>query len=229
VVPHAGYRYSGPIAALVYDALAQERPPETVLLLGVDHHGASPGAALSDQNWLTPLGRVAVDHSFVSDLVRTPIVIDERAHAAEHSLEVQLPFLDYVLPHPKIAPLIVRFGPFDFLTEVASVVRDALRGRDALVLASTDFSHYVPAKEAERLDRMAIEQILGRNAAGLYRTVVDHEISMCGIAPTTVLLAALEGENLKASLLRWGHSGEAEKMGDVVGYASLLMESQVPI
>ncbi len=225
VVPHAGYPYSGPIAARVYAQVAAERAPESVLVLGVDHHGYGSGAALSDRDWSTPLGPTAVDHDLVRALDHRPLAVDEAAQAAEHSIEVQLPFLEYVLPRPRFVALQVRFGRFDYLREVANAVRAAIKDRDVLVLASTDFSHYVPARTAERLDRMAIDAILARDARRLYDVVVGNDISMCGIAPTTVLLAALEEERLSARLLRWGHSGEVEPMREVVGYASLVLET----
>ncbi|HYB78071.1 MAG TPA: AmmeMemoRadiSam system protein B [Thermoplasmata archaeon] len=224
VVPHAGYVFSGEIAAHAYALIAADRPPESVLILGVDHYGMSQGAALSDRPWLTPLGPTPVDSELVNALSKPPIGVDEQAHLREHSIEVQLPFLEYVLPHPKFVPLEVGFGPFEFLEEVVEVVRSAIRGRDVLLIASTDFSHYVPPSTADRLDHMAIDQILARDPRGLYNTVTRNDISMCGIAPTTVLLAALQGTDARPRLLRWGHSGEVEKMREVVGYASLVFE-----
>ncbi|MGA7862099.1 MAG: AmmeMemoRadiSam system protein B [Thermoplasmata archaeon] len=229
IVPHAGYVYSGPIAAHAYAAIAAERPPSTVLVLGVNHTGRGVPAALSARDWLTPLGRVPVDRELVHALDHRPIEVDEAAHTREHSIEVELPFLQYVLPFPRFAALTVSMGPVGFLADVAAVVRRAVQSRDVLVLASTDFSHYIPAGEARRLDRLAIDQILARDPNGLYSTVVDQNISMCGIAPTTVLLFATQDEPLTARLLRWGHSGETEPMGEVVGYASLLLESEVPL
>jgi MEMO1 family protein len=229
VVPHAGYIYSGPIAAQAFSAIAAERPPSTVLVLGVNHTGRGAPAALSARDWLTPLGRVPVDRDLVHALDHRPIEVDETAHVREHSIEVELPFLQYVVPFPRFAALSISMGPVGFLADVAAVVRKALPGRDVLVIASTDFSHYVPAKVAERMDREAIDQILARDPNGLYTTVVDQDISMCGIAPTTVLLFATQDEPLTARLLRWGHSGEAEPMEEVVGYASVLLESKVPL
>jgi MEMO1 family protein len=226
VVPHAGYPYSGAIAAHVYARIAAEKAPATVLILGVDHHGMSRGASLSDRAWLTPLGPTEVDHDLVRALRRGPVEVDEAAHVEEHSIEVQLPFLEYVLPKPRFVALEVRFGPFEFLEEVAKVVRDAVKERDVLLLASTDFSHYVPARTADRLDHLAIAQILARDPRGLYDTVVRNDISMCGIAPTTVLLAATRERSLTARLLRWGHSGEVTPMRDVVGYGALVLERE---
>jgi MEMO1 family protein len=225
IVPHAGYEFSGPIAALAYSQIAGERPPESVLVLGVDHHAAGSGPALSNLPWTTPLGPTPIDERLCSELTRPPVAVDEAAHALEHSIEVQLPFLEYVLPHPRFVPLQVPFDTYAGLERVATVVADAVRGRDTLLIASTDFSHYVPAPVAERLDRLAIDAILVRDPRALYDTVAANDISMCGIAPTTVLLAALAHEALDARLLRWGHSGEAVRMADVVGYASLLLEA----
>jgi MEMO1 family protein len=217
--------FSGPIAAHAYQRIAEDRPPECVLVLGVDHYGASPGASLSARPWLTPLGPTPVDLDLLRALDHDPVAVNEEAHRREHSIEVQLPFLEYVLPHPRFVPLEVGFGPYGFLEEVAEVVRAATKDRDVLLIASTDFSHYVPPATAERLDRLAIDQILASDPRGLYDTVTRNDISMCGIAPTTVLLAALAGEDVRPRLLRWGHSGEVEKMRDVVGYAALVFES----
>jgi MEMO1 family protein len=225
VVPHAGYDFSGAIAAHVYALVAAQRPPDAVLVLGVDHHGLGLGPTLSDRAWVTPLGPMDVDHDLVRALAAGPVEIDEGAQAEEHSIEVQLPFLEYVLPRPAFVALQLRFDGVEALVEIGRIVANAIRGRDVLLLASTDFSHYVPARVSERLDHLAIEAILRRDARELYRTVERNDISMCGIAPTTVLLAALEGEALNARLLRWGHSGEAQPMREVVGYAALALET----
>ncbi len=228
IVPHAGYEYSGAIAAHAYLRVAQDRPPQSVLVLGVDHHGASRGASLSDRAWATPLGPTAVDHDLVRALDRPPLEIDEPAHAREHSIEVQLPFLEYVLPKPRFVALEVGFGPYAFLEEVAEVVRAAVADRDVLLIASTDFSHYVPAETADRLDHRAIDAILARDPRRLYDTVQRFDISMCGIAPTTVLLAATRDWDLTPHLHRWGHSGEVAPMRDVVGYAALTLDARAP-
>ena len=225
IVPHAGYVYSGPIAARAFAEIAAEQAAPTVVVLGVDHHGLGAPFALSKRPWRTPLGVAEIDTSLVEALERPPIRVDEGAHAAEHSIEVVLPFLQYVEPYPTFVPLMVRFARFEELRRVAEVVRAAIRGRDVLLVASTDFSHYVSAETARRLDRRAIDRILELDGRGLYETVVREGISMCGVAPTTVLLEALRGEPLGARLLAWGHSGEAEPMDRVVGYASLLLES----
>jgi AmmeMemoRadiSam system protein B len=224
VVPHAGYVFSGPIAALAYRRVAADAAARSLLVLGVDHNGLGPAAALSERPWLTPLGLVPGDSDLSSALTKGPVVVDEAAHRREHSIEVQLPFLQYTEPAPRVVPLQVRYGSLEDLLEIASVVRAAVAGRDVLLVASTDFSHYVPPETARRLDALAIREIERRDAGALYRTVRDREISMCGVAPTTVLLAALADEPLTARTLAWGHSGEPEPMTDVVGYASVVLE-----
>jgi AmmeMemoRadiSam system protein B len=224
VVPHAGYVYSGPMAARAYARVAADATARSILVLGVDHHGLGPAAALSDRPWLTPLGVVPGDHELTTALTKGPVVVDEAAHRREHSIEVELPFLQYTEPAPRVVPLQVAFGSFAELAEVAAVVREAIAGEDVLLVASTDFSHYVPVETARRLDALAIAEIERRDSAGLYRTVRGNAISMCGIAPVTVLLEALAGEPLTARSLGWGHSGEHEPMEDVVGYASIVLE-----
>ncbi len=224
VAPHAGYVYSGAIAAHAYAAVAADGPPSTVLVLGVNHTGRGAPAALSAEDWETPLGRVPVDRDLVRALDHPPIARDEVAHAREHSIEVQLPFLQYVLPAPRVVALGVSMGPIGFLADVAAVVTRALQGRDVLVVASTDFSHYVPAGEAERKDARALREVERRRPEALYDVVLRDDISMCGIAPTTVMLLATQDEPLRARILRWGHSGEAEPMEQVVGYASAVLE-----
>ncbi len=224
VVPHAGLVYSGAIAAHVYAEVAADRPPASVVVLGVDHHGASRGASLSARPWLTPLGPTAVDLELVRSLSRGALSVDEAAHAHEHSIEVQLPFLEYTLPKPRFVPIQVPYGPFSFLEQVGTAVREATEGSDVLLLASSDFSHYLPSGDAERLDRLAIEAILAGDPRRLYDVVRRERISMCGIAPTTALLCALAGRRRKARLLRWGHSGEVEPMPTVVGYAAVVLE-----
>jgi MEMO1 family protein len=229
VVPHAAYEFSGAIAALAYHAVAAERAPESVLVLGADHQGFAGAPALSGVPWQTPLGPTPIAEELLAALRHPPLEVDEAAHSAEHSIEVQLPFLEYVLPHPRFVPLEVPFVGLAALERTAAVVRAAIHGRDTLVVASTDFSHYVPARVAEELDRHAIDAILARDGRRLFETVTAEGITMCGLAPAVVLLAALAGEPLGARLLRWGHSGEVGRMRDVVGYASLVLEASTAL
>ena len=224
VVPHAGLPFSGPIAAHAYAELAADPVPEAVLILGVDHHGIGPLAALSLRPWHTLLGDVPIASDLARALTVPPVTIDEAAHALEHSIEVQLPFLERVVPGVPFVPLQIHYAELDALRRVARIVQNAVRGGDVVVLASSDFTHYRPAEVARALDEEMLARILARDGLGLYRLVRDRELSMCGIAPVTVLLEALADEPLTARLLRYGHSGEAAPMREVVGYASIAFE-----
>ena len=153
-----------------------------------------------------------------------PIVVDEATHRLEHSIEVQLPFLQLVAPGVPVAMLTVGFADLPTLLAVGERVRSAVSGRPTLLIASTDFSHYVPAEVARKLDARAVGAILRGDPRELYEVVERDRISMCGIAPTTVLLAALRGESLRTLDLGWGHSGEVEPMRTVVGYDALVLE-----
>jgi MEMO1 family protein len=225
IVPHAGYLYSGPMAARAFAEIACDPPAATTLILGVDHHGTGSPFAVAGRDWSTPLGLMPLDRSFARAVAVGLIVTDDSAHTAEHSIEVELPFLQYLGRPGPFVPLGVRFGRLEDLLEVADRLRKAVEGRtDLLLIASSDFSHYVPPEVARRKDRLALEAILARDPRALYETVVANDISMCGIAPVTVLLELLRGETLTSRLLGWGHSGEAEPMRDVVGYASVIFE-----
>ncbi len=227
VVPHAGLVYSGAIAAWAYRRVAEEPPFPTVLFLGVDHHGRG-GFALSRRPWMTPLGPTEVDEDLVDRLDRPPLEIDESAHEREHSIEVQLPFLEYVEPKPRMVALQVAMAALPDLRAVGVRVAQAIRGQDVLLVASTDLSHYVAPEVAAAEDRFALDAILRGDPARLYEVVERRRISMCGVAPTTVLLAALAGEPTASRLLKYGHSGEVAPMAQVVGYGALTVESSGP-
>lgn len=227
VLPHAGYVYSGPIAAHLFAVLAKEPVPSTVLVLGVNHHGAGPLFSVSDEDWRTPLGETTVDLELVSALTQGgPIDRDASAQAREHSIEVELPFLQTIYPEGsfRFVALQVTFTSFAHLEELGAHLRRVLQGRDVLLLASSDLSHYLPPEEARRQDDRALEPLLRLDAQGLYDRVVGEDISMCGVAPTTALLCSLQGSGARAELLAKGHSGDAEPMEQVVGYASVRID-----
>jgi AmmeMemoRadiSam system protein B len=226
VVPHAGYVYSGPVAAHVYARLARQRPYATVLILGVNHHGLGSLFSVCDRDWKTPLGTVPTDRELVRLLAEGPVEVDAEAQRFEHSIEVQVPFLQTIYAHHpwRIVGLQVTMAPLESLVDLGRWVRRCVQGRDVLLLASTDFSHYLPPSEVRRWDDLALEALRSLSPERLYRTVVDHDISMCGIAPTTVLLSALEGRSLRSQTLAVGTSADAEPMDRAVGYASVVIE-----
>lgn len=231
MVPHAGFIYSGACAAHFYYSL--ERDIERVILLGVNHRGRGPKAAFSPAGyWETPLGRVRVDQALQESLRDAVdfLVEDERAHLEEHSIEVQLPFLQTVLKEFSFLPLSLSYlsvKECERLGEAIAEVYESERvaGRRALLIASSDLSHYLTPAESERRDGMALEQVLALDPVGLLKTVEEEEITMCGVFPTAVFLfAARVLEARHARLLRRYHSGDAVPMREVVGYASVAVE-----
>jgi len=239
VSPHAGYIYSGPAAALAIAALAEDGVPETAVILGPSHYTSDRRVALSSAAaWRTPLGEVPVDVDLAGQLLKSSDLfeVDEQVHAREHSLEVQLPFLQFVYGEraPKICAVCVRAHPYgapdDLVAdarELGEALAEALRGRRAVVIASTDFSHHLPQELAQSQDRLALEAILNLDPEGLLHTVAEHDISMCGPVPVAIaLFAALRQGPCETKLLRHYTSGDVT--GDrhsVVGYASLALST----
>jgi MEMO1 family protein len=226
VLPHAGYVYSGATAGAT---ISRVRVPETVMILGPNHHGRGATLALGTEDWRMPLGTVAIDRQLAASILRTSsnIVDDSQAHLLEHSLEVQVPFFQQVQPHLRIVPLVVSHISYAQCQSVARELAAALREhpQPVLLAASTDMSHYESRQQASRKDQLAIEHILALDPEGLYNTVIDRNISMCGIFPTTItLLTALELGATRAELVRYTDSGEASgDTSQVVGYAGLII------
>jgi hypothetical protein len=226
MVPHAGYAYSGACAGKGFGRVAIA---DTVIVLGVNHRGTgSPLAVDGHDEWETPLGRIRLDQALlfkISDKSRL-FAVDSEAGRAEHSLEVQVPFIQYLNPETKLLPIVVSSHKLPELLEGGREIGRLFAGRrDIMMVASTDMSHYIPADEARELDFKAIDEILSLNPEGLYETVLRNGISMCGVAPTVVMLAAaLEAGATRAELVDYTHSGEVT--GDhkeVVAYASLIV------
>jgi MEMO1 family protein len=226
VMPHAGYIYSGATAGAT---ISQVRVPETVLIMGPNHHGRGAALALGTEDWRMPLGMVAVDRQFAVSILQhsSVIVEDSDAHLLEHSIEVQVPFLQQVQKRLMIAPLVVSQIPYDLCLTAAHDLAATIRsyGRPVLIVASTDMSHYESRQEAAKKDSLAIERILALDPQGLYATVLGNQISMCGVIPTTIaLLTALELGATRADLIRYTDSGEASgDTSQVVGYAGLII------
>ena len=227
ISPHAGYIYSGSVAGETMDRV---RVPDTVVILGPNHHGRGAPLALGTDTWRMPLGEVAVDQELARLILERSRVIteDETAHNDEHSLEVQVPFLQRGNSKVSIVPIVVSHLPYQVCVEAAADLASAIRehARPVLLVASTDMTHYESRREASRKDQLALERIKALDPKGLYETVLGNRISMCGIMPTTiVLLAAKELGAKRARLVRYTDSGEAS--GDthqVVGYAGLIVD-----
>jgi len=228
VSPHAGYMYSGPVATHGYHRLAQDGKPDIVVLFGPNHTGSgSPLAAMREGVWRTPLGDVEIDTATADLILRASNIIDvdDSAHASEHSIEVQLPFLQFLYGSAfKFVPICFLMQDLQSSREVGLAVAKALEGKNAVVVASTDMTHYEPQKIAERNDKAAIEAMVTLDEGKLYSTVEAYNISMCGYGPTIAAITAAKGLGAKkAELLCYKTSGDI--IGDysaVVGYASLV-------
>jgi AmmeMemoRadiSam system protein B len=230
IVPHAGYIYSGPIAAHSYYHLSQEKPPETIILVGPNHNGVGLGAAVfSGKAWRTPLGDVEVDKEVAELIVAYSdyFSFDNTAHYYEHSLEVQLPFLQYIF---KERPL--RIVPITVYYQRVAVARDLARsiakiitenGVDLVVIGSTDFNHYEPHDITVEKDMKAIEAIKKRDEELLYRLLEEENITMCGpiSAAALMVLSKIVGGK-EPVLLKHATSGDITGEKDwVVGYAAI--------
>jgi len=226
ISPHAGYIYSGGVAG---ETMARVRIPGTVVILGPNHHGRGAALALGTEDWRMPLGSVSIDLDLARRILDRSTVIreDETAHDYEHSLEVQVPFLQYCSSDFRIVPIVVSHVPYDVCVEAARDLAGAIReyGRPVLFVASTDMTHYESRQDASRKDHLALERIKALDPKGLYDTVIGNRISMCGVMPTTiVLLAAKELGAKEVNLVRYTDSGEASgDTSQVVGYAGLIV------
>lgn len=230
VVPHAGYAFSGPVAAWSYSALFQDRVPDTFVILGPNHHGIGSGVALFPEGaWETPLGRAQIDEELAKAILRNTSIIDmdTRAHTYEHSIEVQVPFLQYLYGEVRFVPITMMMQDVDTALEVGRDIYQgiAAAGAKAAVIASTDFSHYVPAEVAYENDHIAIERIVAMDPPGLFRIVEERGISMCGYGPVMATMEATTRMGAtEAKLLKYATSGDVSPMREVVGYASISFE-----
>ena len=227
VVPHAGYMASGPIAAHAYHYLANDGKPEVIVIFGPNHTGR--GSALSIMNegsWRTPLGDVEIDSKIANRVVQSCniIDIDDRAHVYEHSIELQLPFLQYLYGSGfKFVPICFMMQDLLSSREIGKAVASVLRGKNGLIIASSDLTHYEPQERAEKKDQIAIDAALMMDEERYYNSVESYGISTCGYGPViAAITASKELGAKKAELLCYGTSGDV--LGDrsaVVGYASI--------
>lgn len=227
VVPHAGWMYSGKVAGAVYGRVAL---PRLAVLLGPNHTGLGPwGSIMIRGRWAIPGGDLAIASGLAEAILSRcrELSEDEAAHAREHALEVQLPFLRRLRPDVQFVPLTLMKTDLAFCEAVGRAVAAAVSGwpEPVLLISSTDLNHYESQAVSNRKDRLAIEAILALDPEGLQRTVRDHHISMCGIAPTTALLAALRDlGSPRAELIRYMTSGDVSGDYDrVVGYGGVII------
>jgi AmmeMemoRadiSam system protein B len=229
VLPHAGYAYSGRVAA---ETVSRINIPRKVILLGPNHTGCgAPFSLMSEGSWETPLGRVNIDAQLSRAVLKNSsrLKSDSLAHADEHSLEVELPILQYFRPDFEIVPIAFLSDEVavlkDIGREIAGVIKEQGLADSVLVVASSDMTHYEPKDAACKKDGAAIQAILDLDEDKLWQRVRSLEISMCGAAPVTAMLSLAKGLGAKsAQLVKYQTSGDAT--GDtaaVVGYAGIII------
>ena len=226
LVPHAGYMYSGHVAGAVYGRMAL---PKKVLILGVRHYPRGEQAAiLSSGAWATPLGNAPIDEALAAALrAECPLLKEDSvAHAAEHSLEVQVPFLQVLQPGFSFVPVALGTVRYEDLVAVGEAIGRVLANssEEVLLLTTSDLNHYEDDATTRVKDANAIERILALDARGLYDACRNQSISMCGLGPTVAMLMALQAlGGAHAHLIKYATS--ADVSGDfnaVVGYAGML-------
>ena len=241
VVPHAGYIYSGAIAAHSYNYLADNGFADNFIILGPNHTGMGSGVAvMTEGSWETPLGEVPINENLAGSLFKDIVDKDDNAHTYEHSIEVQLPFLKFISGKKEFefVPICMAMQDFETSREVGKIIAESINETKerTVIIASTDFSHagfnYMSAppegmrvdEYADKQDHLAINQILNMNPKGLIDTVHKNNISMCGYGPVAAMLTASKILKAnKAELLKYGSSYEVHPSTSCVGYGAIVV------
>jgi len=226
VVPHAGYEYSGPVAAHGYLHASSIAKPELIVIVGPNHYGIGSGVSTFGEGyWETPLGRLRVDLDASSKLVKEAgmVSIDPRAHELEHSIEVQLPFLQKIFGDAiPILPISLIFQDPVTTRELGEALGDLLKGRSVIMAASSDLTHYESYDSATRKDSALLEKIIQLDFDGLYSTLETEEVTACGFGAVATVITAARALNMnRGELLKYANSGDTT--GDksrVVGYGA---------
>ncbi len=241
VVPHAGYVYSGAIAAHSYYNLSKNGFADSFIILGPNHTGYGSGVSvMTDGIWETPLGEITINSSMAEQIWKGIIDKDESAHTHEHSIEVQLPFLQFSAGDKKIefVPVCMNMQDYQTAQEVGIILAEVIKNskEKIVIIASSDFSHagfnYMSMppeglrvdEYADKQDKLAIDMIINLDPKGLVDTVQKNNISMCGYGPVAAMLTAaklLGAENVE--LLKYGTSYEVQPSSSCVGYGALIV------
>ena len=227
MVPHAGYQYSGAIASHGYCEIVKNGFPEVFIILSPNHTGlGSEISVFSEGEWITPLGNVEVDSEFAHAIIESSDIAsaDFSAHIREHSIEVQLPFLQYFSTDFKIVPITIGNQNFVTSNDLANAIFDAGNklNKSYCVIASTDLSHFNNQEKANKVDGFVLEDIEEMNEFKLFEEVVQYNITMCGYGPVmaTISLSKRAGKNA-SEILAYQTSGDVTgDLSSVVGYAS---------
>jgi AmmeMemoRadiSam system protein B len=228
IVPHAGYTYSGSVASYSYGKLRQIKKPEVAIIVGPNHTGYGSNVSIwPSGEWETPLGSLKVDEQLAGKLLSDFSESDLLSHRFEHSIEVQLPFIQYVWgPTVRIVPVCVLDQDLPTMKKLGAAIAGICTGHNVVLLASSDFSHYESHDVVSSIDAVVLEAILRMDVNEMYEAADKQGVSACGLGPIASVITAMStiGPS-KAELLRYATSGDAT--GDftsVVGYASVVFE-----
>ncbi len=226
VCPHAGYIYSGKVAASAYATLPKA---DTYVLIGPNHTGYGSPVSVSKDTWETPLGIVEVDVKLADGFLGSIVDVDELGHRYEHSIEVQIPFLQYLFGRSlRILPICMGMQDEETAVEVGNLVANLVSksGKKVVFISSSDFTHYQPAESAKEIDTEIIEAILDLDVSEMYDRLSKRNASVCGYGPiATMLTASKKLGGSRATLLNYTNSGAISgDMNAVVGYAAIIVE-----
>jgi AmmeMemoRadiSam system protein B len=224
--PHAGYQYSGPCASYSYLELAEQEIPKTVIIIGPNHTGwGSPVSMYGEGAWQTPLGKINVDIDMARKLFNNSDIIDydEIAHKNEHSIEVQLPFLQFIYEKFMIIPICLRYQDLETSIEIGEAIYKTVNNQNVMIMASSDLTHQETQESANRKDKLLLDAIELLDENKISRQVKEHKITTCGYGP--IMAAVVASKKLGASnctLLNYYTSGNIiGEYSSVVGYAAL--------
>jgi len=233
VSPHAGYMYSGPVAAHGFYEISIRRRPESIVIIGPNHFGIGTDVSIYPRDsWITPLGEAKIDTQLVTKLSNSSEIfsLDEFSHMEEHSIEVQIPFLQYVYGEIKFVPICMLDQSVSVAKLIGEILADVISEPEKiLVVASSDFSHYVSHDEALRRDLPVIERILKLDIDGFYQEISHRKATLCGYGPIAAAMSFARKIGYKTSrLLKYATSGDVTgEKSSVVGYASIMFSSEI--
>lgn len=241
IVPHAGYRFSGPVAAHVYGAIANDGYPDTFIILGPKHSdpfmsGPASKAAVTKETFEMPFGKVPVNENIADEITGGPIEVNPDMHAAEHSIEVQLPFLQYFDAEIQFVPICISSQNLETAEKIGESLQKIFKKEDVVIIASTDFTHcgprygQVPPGEknagefAKEQDKKALEKIENLNPSGLSKVVEENNITMCGPGGVEAMILAVKEEADRGTLLKYATSQDVMSGRDAVGYGGVVIK-----
>lgn len=224
IAPHAGYVYSGMTAAHAYLELFKDKVPEHLVILGPNHTGIGKTVAVCEEDWKTPLGLVSYDTELGPAIIQEDKYAqsDCIAHNSEHSIEVQLPFLQYIYGGLSFVPICMGTQKYEICESLGKTLAKLSEEMEITIIASSDFTHFESAESAKKKDNQAMEYLEFLDAKGFLDFVTSHKVSICGAAPiATATVFAKEMGATRFNLLKYTNSGDVTgNKNDVVAYVA---------